>query len=165
MVHRWNQRTKKQSQKEGKDLDTIWINIKLDYIENWKAEVQVNAQWHQDTNYMWESSWLQLRIKKALQPSVLSYRYQGGQSPARTYRWWGACWWFCRLFMGKIRTLWDSLGDHPRYNPHGPAKASLNQFTSVSPEDVVCIIWGMPTKSCESDVIPSSLLKEILTYL
>ena len=42
--------------------------------------------------------------------------------------------------MGKIKTIHDSLADHPRYNPHGPAKASLNQFISVLPEDVVCII-------------------------
>ena len=47
---------------------------------------------------------------------------------------------FADFFMGKIRTICDSLVHHPRYNPHGPAKASLNQFTSVSPEDVVCII-------------------------
>ena len=38
---------------------------------------------------------------------------------------------FADFFMGKIRTIHDSLADHPRYNPHGPAKASLNQFTSV----------------------------------
>ena len=72
---------------------------------------------------------------------------------------------FADFFMGKIKTIHDSLTDHPRYNPYGPAKASLNQFTSVSPEDVVCIIQGMPTKCCESDVIPTSLLKEILPAL
>ena len=64
--------------------------------------------------------------------------------------------------MGKIKTIRDSLAEHPIYNPHGPAKASLNQFRSVSPDDVECIIRGMPTKSCESDAIPTSLLKEIL---
>ena len=47
---------------------------------------------------------------------------------------------FADFFMGKIKTIHDSLTDHPRYNPHGLAKASMNQFTSVSPEDVVCII-------------------------
>ena len=47
---------------------------------------------------------------------------------------------FPDFFMGKIKTICDSLTDHPRYNPHGPAKASLNQFTSVSLEHVVCII-------------------------
>ena len=72
---------------------------------------------------------------------------------------------FADIFMGKIRTVYDSLADHPRYNPHGPAKASLNQFTSFSPEDVVHIIQGMHTKSCESDVIPTSVLKEILLAL
>ena len=72
---------------------------------------------------------------------------------------------FADFFMGKIKTILDSLADHARYNPHSPARASLNQFTSVSPEDVICIIQGMPTKSCEGDVIPTSLLKEILLAL
>ena len=92
---------------------------------------------------------------------MLSYRYQGGQpllehtdheQPADE---------FADFFMGKIKTIYDSL----RYNPHSLAKASLNQFTSVTPEDVVHIIQGMPTKSCESDVIPISLLREILLAL
>ena len=69
---------------------------------------------------------------------------------------------FVDFFKGKIKTICDCLADHPGYNPHGPAKASLNQFISVSPDDVECIIWRMPTKSCESDAIPTSLLKEIL---
>ena len=69
---------------------------------------------------------------------------------------------FADFFMGKIKTIHDSLAEHPIYNPHGPAKASLNQFRSVSPDDVEHIIRGMPTKSCESDAIPTSLLKEIL---
>ena len=47
---------------------------------------------------------------------------------------------FADSFMGKIKTICDSLADHLRYNPHGLAKASLNQFTSVSPVEVVCII-------------------------
>ena len=47
---------------------------------------------------------------------------------------------FADFFIGKIKTIHDSLADHMRYNLHGLAKASLNQFTSVSPEDVVYII-------------------------
>ena len=69
---------------------------------------------------------------------------------------------FADFFIRKIKTIHYSLAEHPIYNPHGPAKASLNQFRSVSPDDVECIIRGMPTKSCESDTIPTSLLKEIL---
>ena len=72
---------------------------------------------------------------------------------------------FVDFFYGKIKTIHDSLADHLRYNPHGSAKASLNQFILVSPEDVVHIIQGMPTKSCESDAISTSLLKEILLAL
>ena len=69
---------------------------------------------------------------------------------------------FADFFMGKIKTIRDSLSEHPIYNPYGPAKASLNQYKSVSPADVEHIIRGMPTRSCESDAIPTSLLKEIL---
>ena len=69
---------------------------------------------------------------------------------------------FADFFVGKIKTIHESLAEHPIYNPHGPRKASLNQFRSVSQDDVECVIRGMPTKSCESDAIPTSLLKEIL---
>ena len=47
---------------------------------------------------------------------------------------------FADFFIGKIKTIHDSLADHLRYNPHGLARASLNQFTSVSPENVIHII-------------------------
>ena len=60
---------------------------------------------------------------------------------------------FAGFFMEKIKTICDSLAEHQTYNPHGPAKASLNQFRSVSPDDVESIIQGMATKSCESDAI------------
>ena len=53
---------------------------------------------------------------------------------------------FAEFFMGKIKTIHDSLAEHPIHNPHGPAKASLNQFRSVSPDDVDHIIRGMLTK-------------------
>ena len=47
---------------------------------------------------------------------------------------------FADFFMGKIETICDSLANHLTYNPHGPAKALLNQFKSVSPDDVEHII-------------------------
>ena len=50
---------------------------------------------------------------------------------------------FAYFFMGKIKTIHGNLAEHPIYNPHGPAKASLNQFRSVSPDDVEGIIRGM----------------------
>ena len=47
---------------------------------------------------------------------------------------------FADFFMGNIKTICDSPAEHPTYNLHGPAKASLNQFRSVSPNDVEWII-------------------------
>ena len=69
---------------------------------------------------------------------------------------------FTDFFMRKIKTIHNSLAELPIYNSHGPAKASLNQLRLVPPDDVEHIMRGMPTKSCESDAIPTSLLKEII---
>ena len=89
---------------------------------------------------------MQPRFKKALQPSVLSYWYQGGHPlPEHTDDKQLADE-FADFFMGKIKTIHDSLADHLSYNPHGLARASLNQFTSVSPKDMICIICRMPPR-------------------
>ena len=47
---------------------------------------------------------------------------------------------FADFVMEKIKTICDSLAEYLTYNPHGPAKTSLNQSKSVSPDDVEHII-------------------------
>ena len=68
--------------------------------------------------------------------------------------------------MGKIKTIHDSLADHLRYNPHSMAKG-ITESVYIS---FLLRMWyafykGMPTKGCQSDEIPTSLLKEILLAL
>ena len=72
---------------------------------------------------------------------------------------------FADFFMEKIRKIQDSLDTHPIFNPHGPAKTNFDSFKPVSIDDIVRLVRSMPTKSCESDAIPTSLLKEILPEL
>ena len=72
---------------------------------------------------------------------------------------------FADFFMEKIKKIRNSLDAHPIFNPHGPAKASFDSFKPVSIDDIVRLVRSMPTKSCESDAIPTSLLKEILPEL
>ena len=72
---------------------------------------------------------------------------------------------FADFFMEKIRKIQSSLDTYPIFNPHGPAKASFDSFKPVSSDDIVRLVRSMPTKSCESDAIPTSLLKEILPEL
>ena len=72
---------------------------------------------------------------------------------------------FADFFMEKIRKIRNSLDTYPIFNPHGPVKASFDSFKPVSIDDIVRLVRSMPTKSCESDAIPTSLLKEILPEL
>ena len=41
----------------------------------------------------------------------------------------------------------------------------LNKFEPVSAEDITLIIKSMVSKSCELDVIPTTLLKDILPHI
>ena len=72
---------------------------------------------------------------------------------------------FADFFMEKKKKIRNSLDAHPIFNPHGPAKASFDSFKPVSIDDIVQLVRSMPTKSCESYAIPTSLLKEILPEL
>ena len=73
---------------------------------------------------------------------------------------------FADFFMEKIRKIQNSLDAHPIFNPHGPAKASFfDSFKPVSIDDIVRLVRSMSTKSCESDAIPTLLLKGILPEL
>ena len=72
---------------------------------------------------------------------------------------------FADFFMEKIRKIGNSLDTHPIFNSHGPVKASFDSFKPVSIDDIFRLVRSMPTKSCESDAIPTLLLKEILPEL
>ena len=69
---------------------------------------------------------------------------------------------FADYFMNKIQSIRDSLDTHSKYSvPPGNAP-NFSAFEPLSTSDVMKIIFGMKTKSCEIDHIPMKLLKEIL---
>ena len=72
---------------------------------------------------------------------------------------------FTDFFIHKIQKIRDSLEHHPRYDLRESTtrpKEMLSQFREVSEDEVKKIINRMATKLCESDPIPTSLLKQIL---
>ena len=72
---------------------------------------------------------------------------------------------FADYFMGKIKKIPDSLEDNTKYIPRGKLKGVLSHFRSITEEELIWAINGMPTKNCESDGISRRLLKKILPPL
>ena len=75
---------------------------------------------------------------------------------------------FACFFINKIRAIRDQLNEHPKYNPQVNVKTTsmtLNKFNPMSAEDIMLIIKSMASKSCELDVVPTTLLKDILPYI
>ena len=74
---------------------------------------------------------------------------------------------FADYFMDKISKIRNSLSNVPDYCP-GEADTSvpsLESFEPLSQDEVKAIISALGTKSCESDVIPTKLLKKCLSGL
>ena len=70
---------------------------------------------------------------------------------------------FANYFICKIKKIHGSLEDSPKYIPRGKLKGVLSYFRSITEEELIQTINGMPiTKSCKSDAIPTELLKKIL---
>ena len=68
---------------------------------------------------------------------------------------------FADFFMNKITKIRDSLNDHPCYTPcESEDIPALENFKELSEEEVKTIIKSMATKSCESDSLPTNILKE-----
>ena len=69
---------------------------------------------------------------------------------------------FADFFMNKIQKIRDALDKHPKYNPCSKEVVSLDSFKLLSEKQVTFIIASMSTKSCDLDVLPTQLLKDIL---
>ena len=67
--------------------------------------------------------------------------------------------------MNKIQTVRDNLADHPLYKPKPTNIQKLDTFNKLSTEDVRKLINKMKMKSCELDVLPTHILKEMLDHL
>ena len=72
---------------------------------------------------------------------------------------------FAKFFMNKIQIIRDNLADHPLYKPEPTNIPKLDTFKKLSTEDVRKLINKMMNKSCELDVLPTHILKEILDHL
>ena len=70
---------------------------------------------------------------------------------------------FADYFINKIQTIRDNLNNYDRYHvdqaQHIP---TFGKFEPFMEDEVAKIIMGMASKSCESDPVPTTLLKEIL---
>ena len=64
--------------------------------------------------------------------------------------------------MGKIKKICYSLENNTKYIPRGKLKGVLSHFRSITEEELIQTVNGMPTKSCKSDAIPTGLFKKIL---
>ena len=69
---------------------------------------------------------------------------------------------FADYFMNEKQSIRDSLDTHSKYSAPPRNAPNFSAFELISTSDVTKIIFGMKTKSCETDPIPMKLLKEIL---
>ena len=70
---------------------------------------------------------------------------------------------FVDIFLSEIQQICDSLEGFENFSPQQHHSASkLSHFTPVTESEVVNVIKGMTSKSCEIDPIPTTLLKDIL---
>ena len=69
---------------------------------------------------------------------------------------------FADYFMNKIQSIRDNLDTNPKYSASPGNTQNFSAFEPLSTRDVTKIIFGMKTKSCEINSIPTKLLKEIL---
>ena len=72
---------------------------------------------------------------------------------------------FADYFLTKIKKIRDDLAECVAYSPTHVDIEPLNQFKPLSVDNVVKIIRSMPSKSCESDILPTKLLKQCLAKI
>ena len=67
---------------------------------------------------------------------------------------------FADYFMNKIQSIRDSLETSSKYLVSPGTMSHFSAFEPLSASEVKKIIFGMKTKTCEMDPIPTKLLKE-----
>ena len=68
---------------------------------------------------------------------------------------------FANYFIGKIQKIRDQLDQYDKYILWHKEIPILSQFNPMTTEEVAKLVSSMATKSCELDVIPTSVLKQI----
>ena len=69
---------------------------------------------------------------------------------------------FANFFLDKVSTICQDLAQYTPYTCEVGFQSGFQQFESVTEDEVSSIIHNMPSKSCECDAIPTTLLKQIL---
>ena len=72
---------------------------------------------------------------------------------------------FAEFFVVKIQTIGDKLDNLQLYDHKDSSPPKLIQFTHLTEEEVRQIVKAMPSKFCDLDAVPTSLLKEALYLL
>ena len=67
--------------------------------------------------------------------------------------------------MSKINKICEELNDHPKYNLLSNNPPKCDWFEETMDEEVLKIINSMGAKTCGSDPVPSSVLKELAPYI
>ena len=69
---------------------------------------------------------------------------------------------FAQFFRQKIDKIRQQFNHIPQYIVPPRDTPVLKSFTKIAEHDLLKLIREMPTKTCESDIIPTRLLKEVL---
>ena len=72
---------------------------------------------------------------------------------------------FADHFMTKIKNICDNLDIFPKYNPPIRQTPELTQFNGLTMDEVQEIVNNVQAKTCNSDPIPTKVLKEISPLL
>ena len=72
---------------------------------------------------------------------------------------------FAEFFIAKIQTIRDKLDDLPVYDHKDSSPPKLSKLKPLTDEEVRQIVKAMPSKSCDLDAVPISILKEALDLL
>ena len=72
---------------------------------------------------------------------------------------------FAEFFIAKIQTIRDKLDNLLAYDHKDSSPPKLAKFKPLTEEEVRQIVKAMPSKCCDLDAVPTSLLKEALDLL
>ena len=72
---------------------------------------------------------------------------------------------FVTFFMSKIIKICDDLNDHPKYKPVSNNPPQFDQFEEITEKEVLKMINSIKAKTCGSDPVPSSVLKDLAPYI
>ena len=72
---------------------------------------------------------------------------------------------FATLFMFKIIKIHDDLNNHPKYTPVSNNPPQFDRFEEITEKEVLKMFNSMEAKTCGSDPVLSSVLKDLAPYL